>query len=291
MKLQNSLFVGLVLSLLVGCKTTPENKTFALIPINKSATYVFPKLSGEASNVVTRESVKGALVGHINQHAGYTHCGSLGCTKVPYPGNQSTWGKEISPFEENKIRVTYFMKDTFRHRGTYKTTLMTSFPYEISETDTQFKATLLPPTSAHLNEAVNPYFLPISAPLDEKELNTLVARVFNDKPVNIKSSITTNGEFDVDFDPASVQTNFERIFKGKRIEDNTKTNRAYQSRFNIYKNDIEANVEVAIYLYRGKSKVEYKVTHPVTVNGNGKSDYNPALMNNLIESIKQAARS
>jgi hypothetical protein len=144
--------------------------------------------------------------------------------------------------------------------------------------------------TATAEDASDALFIPISSPISDKTLQELLDNVMDKPGKDIDRYVYSSGSFDVDFDPASVQTSFERKLK-QRPNENKSNKRVYKNSFAFNSGGTVANVDLEIFLYRGKSKVEYRLSHPVSVSPDGTSQYDEKLMGILLEHLKSVANS
>lgn len=289
MKLRNIVVVSALIALVSACKMTAENRTINLTPTNTSATYVFKKLPGDGQPVTTTSKVRSLIEWHINQHAGYGGCGGRLCQQVGSSGIVHSWGTEVSSTQD-KIALTYVKQDRYSTGGTYRTTLTTSLPYVLTENEDAITVNLLPATKVELKEAMGP-IMPISQPLSDERLIGFLNNLLKVPAPTLKQDVSQSGEFDVDFDPASVQTNFERKFDYRANDNNSQRDRTYKNNFSLTLYGVTAKVSLNVFLYRGKSKVEYRVSYPVKVNGNGNSDFKEDFARKIIQELKDVANS
>lgn len=288
MKLKSIALVAVVLAVVSGCKSTPKNRDIALnLPTNYQ-TFEYNKLPGAASDVVTLRSVKQAVKQHVSTHAGFAHCRGE-CEKWSTSDIKNVWGKDIS-LTDSEIKITYFRGEKIRGGGTYLSKIHTAFPYLIQETEDSFKVSLSPAIKATAEDASNALFIPISSPVKDHKLQELLSSVMKEEGQEIEGRVYSSGEFDVEFDPASVQTSFERKLK-QRPNDNKSNNRIYKNSYELRSGNIVADVDVSIFLYRGKSKVEYRLSHPVSAGADGTSHYDENIMRVLLEHLKRVANS
>mgnify|MGYP000492079012 CR=1 FL=1 len=288
MNFKRIMVAGLLVGLVSGCKTTAENRNVALQLPTNNQTFSFQKLSGNAKDVTTVASVKSALKRHVEAHSGYAHCRSGECSKRSTADIKKVWGRKVH-LTENEVKISYFNGEKISGGGTYLTKINTAFPYTITEDSDSIDVTLSPATSAVVAQGSNAIFIPISAPVDDVELQKLLADVMTKKGTKIKNRVHKSGEFDVDFAPDTVQTNFER--KLNLTRKNNANNRVYENSFELRAGNVVGKVNLKIFLYRGKSKVEYSLSHPVTVTADGKSSYSAETMDKLLQELKKVANS
>ncbi|MBH0051979.1 hypothetical protein [Pseudoalteromonas sp. SWYJZ19] len=288
MNLKRLAVIAVILSFVSGCKSTPDIRDIPLSLTAKNKTLEYKKLPGVASNVVTLGAVKNALREHVSAHTGYTQC-DIECGKWQTADIKSIWGKKVS-LTDSEVKITYFRGDKFRTGSTYLSKVHTAFPYQIEETTESFKVNLLPAMTATAEDASDALFIPISSPVSDKTLQELLDNVLNKPGKNIDRHVYSSGSFNVEFDPASVQTSFERKLKQKPNE-NKSNKRVYKNSFTFNSGDMVAYVDLDIFLYRGKSKVEYRLSHPVSVSPDGTSQYDEKLMGILLEHLKSVANS
>ena len=288
MNLKRLAVIAVILSFVSGCKSTPDIRDIPLSLTAKNKTLEYKKLPGVASNVVTLGTVKNALREHVSAHTGYTQC-DIECGKWQTADIKSIWGKKVS-LTDSEVKITYFRGDKFRTGSTYLSKVHTAFPYQIEETTESFKVNLLPAMTATAEDASDALFIPISSPVSDKTLQELLDNVLNKPGKNIDRHVYSSGSFNVEFDPASVQTSFERKLKQKPNE-NKSNKRVYKNSFTFNSGGTVAYVDLDIFLYRGKSKVEYRLSHPVSVSPDGTSQYDEKLMGILLEHLKSVANS
>ncbi|MDN3381559.1 hypothetical protein QL995_02540 [Pseudoalteromonas sp. APC 3358] len=288
MNLKRLAVIAVILSFVSGCKSTPDIRDIPLSLAAKNKTLEYKKLPGVASNVVTLGTVKNALREHVSAHTGYTQC-DIECGKWQTADIKLIWGKKVS-LTDSEVKITYFRGDKFRTGSTYLSKVHTAFPYQIEETTESFKVNLLPAMTATAEDASDALFIPISSPVSDKTLQELLDNVLNKPGKNIDRHVYSSGSFNVEFDPASVQTSFERKLKQKPNE-NKSNKRVYKNSFTFNSGDMVAYVDLDIFLYRGKSKVEYRLSHPVSVSPDGTSQYDENLMGILLEHLKSVANS
>ncbi|MEG3759028.1 hypothetical protein V5096_13860 [Pseudoalteromonas carrageenovora] len=288
MNLKRLTVIAVILSFVSGCKSTPDIRDIPLNLTAKNKTLEYKKLPGVASNVVTLGAVKNALKEHVSAHTGYTQCNGE-CSKWQTADIKLIWGKNVS-LTDSEVKITYFRGDKFRTGSTYLSKVHTAFPYQIEETTDSFKVNLLPAMTATAEDASDALFIPISSPISDKTLQELLHNVMNKPGKDIDRRVYSSGSFNVEFDPASVQTSFERKLK-QTTNENMSNKRVYKNSFTFNSGGTVAYVDLDIFLYRGKSKVEYRLSHPVSVSPDGSSQYDKNLMGILLKHVKSVANS
>jgi hypothetical protein len=288
MKFKNIAALAVVVAVVSGCKSTPKNRDITLSLPTNNQTFEYNKLPGAAKDVVTLHRVKNAVKQHVSAHAGFSHCRGE-CQRRSTADIKRVWGKTVS-MTDTEVKITYFNGDKFSGGSAYLSKIHTAFPYSIQETETSFRVSLSPALKANAENASSPLFIPYSPPVEDQKLQELLTSVMTEQGQVIEGSVYSNGEFDVDFDPASVQTSFERKLK-QRSNENKSNNRIYKNSFELISGNVIANVDVSIFLYRGKSKVEYRLSHPVSVSADGTSQYDEKIMGKLLEHLKEVANS
>ncbi|TMO56369.1 hypothetical protein [Pseudoalteromonas phenolica] len=294
MKIIRIAALGVVLALTVGCKTTVEPETITLDTNIEGRTFVFKKLDGAGKNVVTASSVKQAVAAHIKAHAGYGHCRSSmfggNCARKTTADIKKYWGSSVNSIE-NEYRITYFNGEKISGGGDYRTTVNVNLPFTINETDESFTVKLHPATSAQVTPMRDALFMEISPLVNGDKLKEFIDDVMVKGMPVINGHVYKEGEFNVEFDPESVKTNFVREFKTIKFSD-AKNGTIASSHFDIYKGRKKVGAKVQIYLYQGHSKVEYSVKYSVTANGDGSADYDDgALLNEVATLLEKVAKS
>ncbi|WP_448248104.1 hypothetical protein [Thalassotalea agariperforans] len=285
MKLTNIVVVSALVAMVSACKMTAEDRTIQLTPTNTSATYVYKKLPGDGVSVTTKENIRTLLESHIRQYAGYGNCGFRLCSR----GGLESWGTEVASTEEN-ILLTYVNQENYSTGNVYKTTLATALPYVLTENDSTITVSMKPASKVELKQGMGP-FVPISPLLSDAKLAVLLERIIKAPAPLLRQDIVKSGEFNVDFDPASVQTNFERKFRYRENDNNGQHDRTYKNNFSLHLNGVNAKVSLNVFLYRGKSKVEYRISYPVRVQGNGDSNFREDFSSRIIQELKDVANS
>lgn len=299
MNLKNFVILAVMLSVISGCKSTPKIRNIALdLPANHQ-TFTFKKLQGEAEKVTTVSSVHSTIRNHVKKYSGYAHCNAGSffgsnfgkCTKNYTADVTKFWGQNVNVATES-IDITYFRGEKLSgSSGDYRTEVSASLPYKLTETDKAIKVDLFPATQAVETKGSDAILIPISSLVSDEKLQTLLSNVMTaDKP-SITSNITRTGKFDVNFEPASVQTNFERKFDKRAKSSNSQESRTYENTFDITVDNLDASASIKIFLYRGKSQVEYSISHPVTVSADGSSSYSTATMDKLVKLLQEVAHS
>jgi len=286
--------LGAVLALTVGCKTTVEPRTIAIDTNQEGRTFVFKKLDGAGKNVVTASSVKQAVAKHIKAHAGYGHCRSSmfggNCTRKATADIKKYWGSSVVPVG-NEYQITYYNGEKISGGGDYRTTVNVNLPFTINETDEAITVKLHPASSAQVTPMRDALFMEISPLVSGDKLKGFMSDVMITGMPVINGHVYKEGEFNVEFDPESVKTNFVREFKTIKFSD-AKNGTIASSYFDLYKGRKEVGAKVQIYLYRGHSKVEYSVKYSVTANGDGSVDYDDgALLNEVATRLENVANS
>ncbi len=288
MKFKNVAVLAVALAVVSGCKSTPKSRDITMgLPTN-SQTFKYNKLPGVAKDFVTLRKVKSAIKQHVSAHTGFEHCRSE-CSKWSSSDIKKVWGKKVS-MTDKEVKVTYFNGEKISGGGTYLSKIHTAFPYSIEDTGNAFKVSLSSASKAIAEDASNAIFIPISSPLKDKRLQELVTNVMEEEGQAIEGYVYSEGEFNVDFDPASVQTSFERKLE-QTSNENKSDNRIYENKFEIRVGNVIADVDVKIFLYRGKSKVEYRFAQPVSVSANGTIEFDEKAMSTLLEHLKEVANS
>lgn len=296
MKLKNIAVIA-VIAIVSGCKSTPTVRDIPLNTPTNTQNFEYKKLNGNAKNVVTLYRVKSAIERHVNNHTGFNHCGrSGGCSKRKSGDFTDIWGKEIS-MTDTEVKISYYNGEKFKSGSPYLSKVHTAIPYSITETDSSFLVSLAPATKATAEDGKDAIYIPISSPIKDESLQHKLTEIMTSKGPEINGTVYSKGEFNVNFDPASVQTNFERKLKRRPLDrtrlsnENNSNNRVYKNSYELSVSGITAKVGVNIFLYRGKSKVEYSLSHPVSVTAKGGIDYDEKIMTKLLEYLKEVANS
>lgn len=294
MKIIRIATLGVVLALAAGCKTTIEPKTITLDTNREGRTFVFKKLDGVGTDVVTVSSVKQAVAKHIKAHAGYGHCRSSmfggNCSRKSTADIKKYWGSSVVPVK-NEYQITYYNGEKISGGGDYRTTVKVSLPFLINETDEAITVKLHPASSAQVTPMRDALFMEISPLVTGDKLKGYLSDVMVKGVPVINGHVYKEGEFNVEFDPESVKTNYVREFSGIKFSD-AKNGTIASSYFDLYKGHKEIGAKVQIYLYRGHSKVEYSVKYPVSASGDGSVDYDSGvLLNEVATRLEKVAKS
>ncbi|MDP2561188.1 hypothetical protein [Psychrobium sp. 1_MG-2023] len=274
----------------VGCKTSIEPRTISLQNNIKERTFEFKKLKGVGSNVTTTSSVKRAVADHIRSLSGFNNCRGEKCTNYISQSIKEYWGTSVHPIND-AFQLTYYSGQLVSGNSDYRSVINVSFPYTITETDSAITVKLLSATSAVVKTVRNPVFMEIPALVTDDRLQHHLTNIMVKGVPVITDIVRKKGEFNVDFDPESVKTNFVRTYSS--INFSNETNGAISSSyFKLYKDSQAVNTMVQVYLYRGQSKVEYKVDYEVSVKGNGTTDYDDgALLSEAAIRLEEVAKS
>lgn len=283
---------------LMGCNSTfipsGEDKTYNY-PIIPSKSFVFTKAPTEL-NGVTVADVRSETIEQIKKLSTWGRCRPIchntihGLTTTNIRGTRySTNNDEVNvtfvngannPRIEGSGSVNT-MKGISIPAHHSETKIHSTFKYDITETEKEIILTL---NSANISEVkpgrdiINIPYFPL---MNEVETKQKLSNIFINfkRPVITKlNSHTVNGEFNVPFDPASVITNFERL--ATRVNNtSSSTERQYSDSFNIVLDGVVANIDIKVYLYRGNSKIMYRVSYHYEVYDNGQhtSDFGGAL--------------
>ncbi|AUL75411.1 hypothetical protein ATS72_017455 [Pseudoalteromonas sp. 13-15] len=293
------LYISIVLlaTFLSGCgatfKAVHAGKSPMQIVANKRV-FEFTKVKQEGASSITEFDIAYAIKTQISGKAPYSNCGSL-CTRRINPGAPlEKWGRTVSLNTSNKtIRLTLVNGELFSTGDFHSTKLYADFKYEISETPEKLIFTLFPASEVETVPGKNPIFMTYTPLMEGQKLEQRLVKLFSDINPSIKKKVTRSGEFNVDFDPASVKTNFTRLLDGwGRNESESTSKNKYESSFKLSIGKTTAKVDVNIFLYRGNSKVEYSISYPYIISGNGTSSVKePAIMDKLIEHVRKVANS
>ena len=283
---------------LAGCGATYSKVEAGKTTLNKVAsqkTFEFAKSTQTESMKLSSSDILSSVREEIKDKSPYSNCRSL-CTKRSNSGGPTdVWGRKISHDSANQeIQLTLVNGEEYTNSyGTnlYSTNIKIPFQYELTEMSDKFVVVLFPPNEIETIPGSDPIFMNYKPLMEGENLSSRLVTLFDGLSPTLRSSVTREGEFNVDFDPASVKTNFTRLLSQSEVAESTSKTK-YEQRFNLNLDGTTATVDVKIYLYRGKAKVNYRISYPYTIHSNGKtSEKDSSYMDNLEKRVREVANS
>lgn len=294
MKLIKSALIGaLTIGGLAGCSLTAEPYTIPLTNL-KAKTFTFKKFSAEGYEAVSKDDAIKAVSKYIEKNSAYNHCKSSlygsSCSKRGKSGIVVSWGKNLHAKEHN-FELIYFRSDRYSPKDIYKAELKQLLPYNVIESDNSVVIELLPPTEAKATPSSGAPVLEFNVGISNKNVVAWTNRLFTSKELaSFDELVVDSGEFNVDLDPQSVKSNLIRKHQISFSDDSNGVQATASVDWRIDNSPI--NLDIIISLYRGKSKVEYKINQSFTLRSDGSVErFSPEAIKIAIETLKQAANA
>lgn len=278
--------------IMTGCITTLEDIPAGEFPIHLNSSkkvYTF-KQPTDVRNKLTESDVLRALEREFSNNAPFSRCSQY-CEQRHSAEVNDFWGRNVVVDKgKNVFELKLAKGQRFRSGRVDSTNQIFRFPYTILNNDSVLIVEVTPAENVIVQPGSNIFGVNFSKLLDDKGITKYVSSMLEDAKPEIEMRRTRTGEFDVEFDPASVKTNFTRLLSKREV--NRTNDTKYSESYSYREEGVYAEVDLNIFLYRGKSKVEYLVRVPYVIKSDGVStEPTDEVMNNVINRIKSIANN
>lgn len=295
-------FLAIVLSGCGATYTSVKEGPTLLNSVAKTKEFKFLKPNQELASQLTEREIILAVKNEISERAPFSGCRTLCTERKNYNAPLEKWGRQVAlDHKNNAINLTLINGEEYKNtdissnvtRNFKSTSVTATFNYEVEENSENFVFKLYPANTINIVPGKNPVFMTYKPLMSGAKLESRLVKLFEEITPTIDKTIIETGEFDVDFDPASVKTNFTRkleSWSGPSVETTTKTQ--YDESFKLQKDGVVAKVDLQIYLYRGKSKVEYRISYPYQIMFDGSSTIpSSSTMEQFVKHVQNIANS
>lgn len=258
-------------------------------------TFTFKKLNGEGVESISESAALRAVNEYIESNSAYKNCktglfGGSNCSD----GNSSSiineWGSSVSN-RDNQFVLTYFKTGTYSTGRVDRAEVKQNFPYKLTETASTISIELSPNTQANVLPTSSALGIPFKVGISDENVVAWTNRLFTSTSLaSIDERARIRGEFNVDLEPDSVKANFIREHDFRFTDKNNGVESETSTRWRI--NGSVVDVYMTISLYRGKTKVQYSISHPYYLESDGSvKNYNEEANTEALELIKKAANA